>query len=380
MHALFLWRKAFVPSLLLLGCMSANACPVLAAEGKDTTPAPRVLGQTDQKWGNILTGNQPGDQEGKIADKGKNGNSQNQANDSQTATGNSAGQVPATHQSDAHPPTTNPKLDARERQAREAQAIFEESLRQMMPLSKGQIQEYRVHSDERDRALLPVSPDLNARTVRVSLEPGQAPVSVYTTANIATSLVFHDSTGQPWPVTSVTNGGPQFFQILRPELPEGNLLNIMPTKGYATSTIVVTLEGRDVPLVVRLESDSVRAPSRKADALVFFQLAHHGPRAATPILADIKETANSTMLAFLDQVPPSNAVRVRTNAKAGTMTVWSYNDRHYIRTNQTLMWPAWSAVVNGPGNTKCYEVPKTARVMLSIDGKIETVLFQNAQQ
>ena len=88
-------------------------------------------------------------------------------------------------------------LNAEKKKAQEAQALFEESLRQMMPLNEGQIQEYRERSDQRERALLPVSPHLNSRTVRVSLEPGRAPVRVFTTANIATSLVFHDSTGQP---------------------------------------------------------------------------------------------------------------------------------------------------------------------------------------
>ena len=84
----------------------------------------------------------------------------------------------------------------------------------------------QLEADQRERALLPVSPLLNSRTVRVSLEPGTAPTSVFTTANIASSLVIHDSTGQPWPITSVTNGGPSFFQVLRPELPDGNLLKI----------------------------------------------------------------------------------------------------------------------------------------------------------
>lgn len=88
------------------------------------------------------------------------------------------------------------------KKAQEAQALFEESLRQMMPLDKEHIQEYRKRSDQRERALLPVSPDLRTRTVRVTLEPGRAPIKVFTTANIATSLVFHDSTGQLWPITS----------------------------------------------------------------------------------------------------------------------------------------------------------------------------------
>lgn len=262
------------------------------------------------------------------------------------------------------------------RKAQEAQALFEESLRQMMPLDQGHIQEYRERSDQRERALLPVSPDLRTRTVRVALEPGHSPVPVYTTANIATSLVFHDSTGQPWPITSVTNGGPSHFQVLRPELPDGNLLNVMPTQGYATSTIVVTLESRDVPLVIRLESDSVRSPERKADALVLFQLAHHGPKASVPIIKDIKETADSTLLALLDRVPPDEAVRVRMEPNADGVHIWKYNGKHYVRTIHTLMWPAWTAVVNGAGNTKCYEIPVTSRVMLSNNGQLQTLLLK----
>ena len=246
----------------------------------------------------------------------------------------------------------------------------------MMPLDQGQIQEYRSRSDERDRALLPVSPTLNTRTVRVTLEPGRSPVPVHTTANIATSLVFHDSTGQPWPVTSVTNGGPSFFQVLRPELPDGNLLNVMPTQGYATSTIVVTLQDRDIPLVIRLESDSVRAPERKADALVLFQLAHHGPKASVPIIKDIKETADSAMLAFLDRVPPKDARRVRVEPGTEDVLVWNYNGKHYLRTVHSLMWPAWTAVVNGAGNTRCYEMPVTSRLMISRNGQIQTIRLQ----
>ena len=263
--------------------------------------------------------------------------------------------------------------NAEAKKAREAQALFEESLRQMMPLNEGQIQEYRERSDQRERALLPVSPHLNSRTVRVSLEPGRVPVRVFTTANIATSLVFHDSTGQPWPITSVTNGGPNFFQVLRPDLHDGNLLNILPTQAYGTSTIVVTLEKQDVPLVVRLESDSVRSPERKADALVLFQLAHRGPKASVPIIEDIKETADSTMLAFLDRVPPEGAVRVRMKPKQEDLSIWKFGDKHYIRSVHTLMWPAWSAVVNGAGSMKCYETPITGRIMLSNNGQIQTI-------
>ena len=153
----------------------------------------------------------------------------------------------------------------------------------------------------------------------------------------------------------------------------------MPTQGYATSTIVVTLQDRDIPLVIRLESDSVRAPERKADALVLFQLAHHGPKAALPIIRDIKETADSSMLAFLDRVPPEKAVRVRVEPGSDDVLVWKYGGKHYLRTTHTLMWPAWTAVVNGAGNTRCYEVPVTSRLMLSKNGQLQTLLLKHSK-
>jgi len=258
-------------------------------------------------------------------------------------------------------------------------AVFEESLRQLMPLDKGQIQEYRERSDQRERALLPVSPTLSSRTVHVSLEPGAPPVEVRTTANVATSLVFHDSTGQPWPITSVTNGGPSFFQILRPDLPDGNILNVMPVQGYGASTIVVTLQKKDIPLVIRLESDSVRSPERTADALVLFQLAHHGPKAVVPILEHPKETASSELLAFLDQVPPASAARVALETATDNLSVWRLGNVHYIRTDHTLMWPAWTAVAHGAGNVRCYEAPVTPRIMVSAEGKIQTIVLKDAE-
>ena len=259
-------------------------------------------------------------------------------------------------------------------------ALFDEALRFMQPLDEGQIQEFRKRSDQRDRAIMPASPVLSTRTVRVHLEPGRTPEKVFCTANVATSLVFHDATGQPWPVTSVTNGAPAFFHILRPELPEGNLLNVMPVKEYGASTIVVTLTKRDVPLVIRLESDSVKGNQRKADAMVLFQVNHHGPNAKTPITQNIKETVTSSMLAFLDHVPPPGATYVRFEPKDEGVEIWNYNKTNYIRTSHTLMWPAWISVVNGAGDVKCYEVPPTPRILVSKNGAIQTLTLKDREK
>ena len=335
----------------------------LAAEVQP--PAANATAATIGKQGEVL-GQTPGQAPGQTPPAASLPAGQSQPPQSDTASGAGQNQPAGTTTPDPH-----------KQQQQDAQALFQESLRQMMPLNEGQIQEYRERSDQRERALLPVSPLLNSRTVRVSLEPGTAPANVFTTANIASSLVIHDSTGQPWPITSVTNGGPSFFQVLRPELPDGNLLNVMPVQGYGAATIVVTLEKQDIPLVIRLESDSVRSPARKADALVLFQIAQHGPKARIPVIENIKETADSTMLTFLDRVPPSGAVRVRMEPELEKVNIWKFNNRLYIRTNHTLMWPAWTAVVNGAGNMRCYEAPVTSRIMIANNGRIQTLVLKD---
>ena len=41
-----------------------------------------------------------------------------------------------------------------------------------------------------------------------------------------------------------------------------------------------------------------------------------------------------------------------------------------------LIWPAWTAAVNGAGSITCYELPVTARIMTSHEGKMQSFLLQ----
>ena len=168
------------------------------------------------------------------------------------------------------------------------------------------------------------------------------------------------------------------FQVLRPELPDANILNVIPQQDYGSATLVVTLAGQDVPLVIALEADSIKAPSRQADAMVLFQFAHHGPKAKIPVIKDIQETVTSDMLAILDHVPPKEAVRLRTEPQDENLEIWKIGSMHYLRTRHDLMWPAWTASVNGAGEVKCYELPQTPRLIVSRQGIVSTVKIKEA--
>lgn len=83
------------------------------------------------------------------------------------------------------------------------------------------------------------------------------------------------------------------------------------------------------------------------------------------------------MLAFLDHVPPAEAQRVKVEPQTDKVQVWKLGDLHYIRTSQTLIWPAWTAAVNGAGGMKCYEVPATSRIMISQAGSMQTLVLSD---
>ncbi len=274
--------------------------------------------------------------------------------------------------------STNEKQE-KNTENRQSQELFEESLRRMMPLSKEQIDEYRKHADKRSKALAPVPPQLRSRTVQVSLEPGHAPVQIKTTANIASAIVFHDSTGSPWPISSVTNGGPSLFQVMRPEIEGKNLLNVMPLQNYGASTLIVTFDGKDIPLVVSLSADSIKAPARVADGLVLVRIKSHGPNAQIPIIKHVKDTVTTEMLSFLDMVPPSAAKRIKISPD-DNIIVWKFNNLYYVRTNYDLMFPAWTSVVHGAAQTKCYEVASLPSLMVSKNGQLRSIKIEGEKK
>ncbi len=256
------------------------------------------------------------------------------------------------------------------------QQLFEESLRRMMPLDDEHIKKYRARSDKRNKELSPVPPHLNSRTVKVVLEPGHSAVKVKTTANIVTALVFHDATGSPWPISSVTNGSPTFFQLLRPEVSSKNILNITPLKDYGAATLVITLENEDVPLIVSMTTDSVRGNTRQADSLVLIRVSSYGPNARPPIIKNIKETTTSTMLSFLDGIPPSNAKTLQIQPADEHLSIWKIDKSYYVRTKYDLMFPAWIAVVHGSAGMKCYELSTAPRLMVSENGNLRSITVE----
>lgn len=243
-------------------------------------------------------------------------------------------------------------------------AAFKEALKGIVPLTDEQVRKLRGELDKIDRAqgepLTTVKP--STRSIQVSLRSGEYPAVINTSPGWISTITFSDVTGQPWPVLSVTNGNPDAYNI-QSSGPEGstNIITISSKQGYVPSNIAVTLVGAKVPILMTLQPTDKGQVDFRVDAL----MDQRGPNAAYDIIANetLSPTDDSTMLAFLDGVPPSGAKPLKSSNP--DVQAWRYNDLTYIRTEKALMSPAPIRKTSNASRTNVWVINEMPVVMFS---------------
>src|SRR5690606_18937934 len=110
--------------------------------------------------------------------------------------------------------------DARSKVESPGQAMrdeaFDKLLEQALPLSPDQIRTLRRLYDISQRATAETTntpPKPTSSSTRVQLDPGHSPPIIRLSQGFVSSLVFIDSTGAAWPITSYSIGDPEAFNI-----------------------------------------------------------------------------------------------------------------------------------------------------------------------
>jgi hypothetical protein len=136
-----------------------------------------------------------------------------------------------------------------------------------------------------------------------------------------------------------------------------------------TSNLAIQLEGQSVPLIIQLEVNRDLMDVR-ADLVV----GEVGPRSSQVYNFGggmPSATPDSTMMAFIDGVPPRSAVSL--SVSDARFRVWEFNDQLYIRTGLHVSSPRPNAISNGTGGVRVYRMNKTPMVLFSADGKVGTL-------
>lgn len=283
---------------------------------------------------------------------------------------------PVPTKTDAKAPVTElpplpPLPSVAEDPAEQRKQAFNVMMDSQSPLNPDEIRLLRKKLDEIQRAKSEspnVAPKPWVGTIPVSIEPGVVPPVIRLSTGFVTSVLFMDATGAPWPVVHFDIGGSDTVDVQQPDPGKGNQLTISPKGTYLNGNMSVLLQGQPTPILISLVSNQPTVDFR-AD----LRVQSRGPNAAAPVAQGDTQAGrfNPVMVKALDATMPEGAQLLQ--ADKGTVKAWKYKGKMYLRTNMTLLSPAWSDHVGSAEGMHAYEVPETPVVLLSDHGNPLTI-------
>lgn len=239
---------------------------------------------------------------------------------------------------------------------------FGKMLTTTLPLSPSQIRMLRSMYDATQQAAASypgIPPRPTASSLVVNLSPGATPPVVRLGAGFITSLVFVDSTGAPWPIDSYSLGNPTAFNIQWDK--KGNILLVQAITAHRMGNLAVILKGLNTPVMLDLN------PGQAAmDVRVDLRIPGLGPQ-AKPSFDMLPGTESPALLALLDGIPPPGAKSLKSSACENC--AWMVDKKLYLRTQFSVLSPAWISTLSSADGTHVYEMQLTPLVLASYNGK-----------
>lgn len=249
---------------------------------------------------------------------------------------------------------------------------FKQLLDKISPLTPEQIIEMRKQQDLTQQAVA-TTPNTPPRpvssTLTIDLSPGITPPVIRLSAGFVSSLVFIDSTGQPWPISDYSLGNPKNFNIQWDK--KTNTLFIQSTTAYSSANLAIRLATLDTPVMLSLVSGQ-----KEVDYRVDLQVRGRGPNALAPVSGDDLPTASAALLSALDGIPPQGSIELEVTGCLGR--AWLWQNKLIFRSQLTILSPAWSSTASSADGTHVYELMPTPLILASQNGKpIKNCLERN---
>jgi intracellular multiplication protein IcmK len=195
----------------------------------------------------------------------------------------------------------------------------------------------------------------------VSLAPGATPPVIRLAAGFVSSLVFLDSTGEPWPIEAYDVGNPAAFNVQWNK--KDNTMMIQAISQYKYGNLAVRLRGAKTPVMLTL------IPGQKTvDYRVDLRVQGFGPNASIPTTTNLPAKASSELINVLDGVPPAGSKSL--TVKGGNAQAWLQGSRLFLRTRLTVISPSWESMMNSADGMHAYQMSKVPLVLVSQQGKI----------
>lgn len=246
---------------------------------------------------------------------------------------------------------------------------FSGMVNQLLPMTPDQISKLREIFNENQRAAVTpvgVPPRPATTQLMVDLSPQSTPPVIRLGAGYITSLVFLDSTGQPWPIDAYSIGDPSAFNIQWDK--KGNTLLIQAMSYYKRSNMAVILKGLNTPVMLTFLSGQ-----EAIDYRVDLRVPGLGPNALF-VQNGLPDSANPILLDVLNGIPPKGSKSLKV--VGGDAQAWLVdNKKLYIRTTLDIISPAWKSFMGSVDGTHAYELQAAPVILALQHGKDKTMIL-----
>lgn len=248
---------------------------------------------------------------------------------------------------------------------------FENTLRSRVPFSPAEIEQLRrldMDAKRAENSPLNKSVEFDIRTIDIDVDAPK-PILINVASGYASSIVFYDQAGNPWPIEGDIIGDEGSFTS-RMISKDQHIAVFEIKRDFAESNALINLEGLSVPIVIRLSGND-----GKVDSRLSIRLPKFGPNSEVqPFVHEQLENASPNMLDVLngDRLPSSK--RFELHGVPGEVT---YKDGMlYIRTRANLLSPPWKSSVVSPTGYKVYEISPVTDLLFSIDGEMRNATIE----
>lgn len=251
---------------------------------------------------------------------------------------------------------------------------FANVVSQMLPMSAQQIAKLReVFTENQLAAATPpgIPPKPTSTSLLVNLSPQATPPVIRLGAGYITSLVFVDSTGQPWPIAAYSIGDPSAFNIQWDH--KGNTVLIQASSFYKRSNLAVLLRDLNTPVMITLI-----AGQEAVDYRVDLRIPGIGPNALF-IQNGIPEGVNPVLLDVLNGIAPKGSKELKTSG--GDCKAWLLKNKLYLRTSLNVISPGWQATMSSIDGTRAYQMQPSPVILALQNGrdKILTLMLEGLE-
>jgi hypothetical protein len=251
---------------------------------------------------------------------------------------------------------------------------YKNAVDEKVPLTPDQITSLRQLLREAEKAKAqPLNGGVtnNIRTIDIDVDAPK-PIVLNVASGYASSIVFFDHSGSPWPIDGDIIGNKAAFDS-KPGSKESNHSAVFEIKQeFVESNALINLVGLNVPIVVKLNGND-----KNVDARLSVRIPKFGPNAQMQTYASGElQSASSESLRVLDGDRLPNSKRYKLNGLDGEVTY--ANKTLYIRTRASLISPPWKNMVNSTTGYKVYELPPVNNLWFSVDGEMVNATIEKS--